>query len=106
MGVDGAGDAVSNFDVQLGDRVFCYRIPISLRRRQGKGVRRTRVHGSIADITDGSALDHVADGEALDRLVLRDAARAVRAAHKSYVATATLVTAAISSLLGLFVESC
>ena len=101
MGVNGAGDAVSNFDVQLGDRVFYYRRPISLRCGQKKRVRRTRVHGSIADITDGSALDHVADGEALDRLVLRDAARAVRAAHERYVATATLVTAAISSLLGL-----
>lgn len=44
--------------------------------------------------TDGSRLDHVADGKALDGLVLRNAFRAVRAADRLDVAAALLVTTA------------
>lgn len=44
--------------------------------------------------TDGSRLDHVADGEALDGLVLGGAASAVGAAHGLDVAAAILVTTA------------
>lgn len=62
---------------------------------------RTGVHARIADIPDSSTLDHVTDGEALDRLVLAHATRAVRAAHELDVATALLVAAVVSSLLGL-----
>lgn len=46
--------------------------------------------------TDGSRLNHVADGEPLDSLVLGDAASAVGAAHGLDVAAAVLVTAAIN----------
>lgn len=49
--------------------------------------------------TDGSGLDHVADGEALDGLVLRGAASAVGAAHGLDVAAAILVTTAKEILL-------
>lgn len=45
--------------------------------------------------TDGSGLNHVADSESLDRLVLRDAAGAVGAAHGLDVAAAVLVTTAV-----------
>lgn len=44
--------------------------------------------------TDGSRLDHVANGEALDGLVLGSAASAVGAAHGLDVAAAILVTTA------------
>lgn len=49
--------------------------------------------------TDGSRLDHVADGEALDGLVLGGAASAVGAAHGLDVAAAILVTTAEEILL-------
>lgn len=45
--------------------------------------------------TDGGGLNHVADGESLDRLVLGSASRAVRAADGLDVATARLVATAI-----------
>lgn len=48
--------------------------------------------------TDGSGLDHVADGEALDGLVLGGAAGAVGAAHRLDVAAAILVATAIKSI--------
>lgn len=51
--------------------------------------------------TDGSRLDHVADGESLDRLVLGSASRAVGAADGLDVAAALLVTAAVSVLVFL-----
>ena len=81
MGVDGAGDAVADFDVQLGDNVL-------------------RVNASLADIPNRGALDHVPHSEPLDGLVLAYSARAIGATHEGDVATALLVTAAISSFLG------
>lgn len=66
-----------------------------------KGVR-TGVDGRLADITDGSTLDHVPHSEPLDRLVLRDTARAVRAADEANMATALLVASVIPSLLSLY----
>ena len=53
--------------------------------------------------TDGGGLDHVADGESLDRLVLGGASRAVGAADGLDVATTLLVTTAgvLSALLHL-----
>lgn len=49
--------------------------------------------------TDGGGLDHVADGEALDGLVLRGASRAVAASDGLDVAAALLVAAVVLSLL-------
>lgn len=49
----------------------------------------------IVERTDGSGLDHVADGESLDGLVLGSAASAVGAAHGLDVAAAVLVTTAV-----------
>jgi hypothetical protein len=43
----------------------------------GSGTRPTLVDGGLRDITDRCTLDHVADLEALDGLVLCDAAVAV-----------------------------
>jgi hypothetical protein len=48
--------------------------------------------------TDGGRLNHVADGESLDCLVLGSASRAVGAADGLDVAAALLVTAAVSLL--------
>ena len=63
--------------------------------------RRTRVDAGLADITNSGTLNHVPHGEPLDRLILGDAARAVRAAHEGDVATSLLVAAAISSFFSL-----
>jgi hypothetical protein len=48
--------------------------------------------------TDGSRLNHVADGESLDRLILGSASRAVAAADGLGVAAALLVAAAVKML--------
>ena len=48
--------------------------------------------------TDGGGLDHVADGESLDCLVLGGASRAVGAADGLDVAAALLVTTAVRLL--------
>lgn len=56
-----------------------------------------------ADIrTNGSRLNHVADGESLDGLVLGRASRAVGAADGVDVAAALLVAAVVLSLLDHF----
>lgn len=47
--------------------------------------------------TDGSGLDHVTDGESLDRLVLGRASRAVGATDGLDVAAALLVTSAVEN---------
>ena len=52
-----------------------------------------------AQRTDGGRLDHVADGESLDRLVLGGASRAVGATDRLDVAPAVLVAAAVKQLL-------
>jgi hypothetical protein len=49
--------------------------------------------------TDGGRLDHVTDGESLDRLILGCASRAVGAADGLDVATTLLVTAAVVVLV-------
>lgn len=51
--------------------------------------------GHRIERTDGSGLNHVADSESLDRLILGDAAGAVGAAHGLDVAAAVLVTTAV-----------
>jgi len=63
--------------------------------------RHTRVDAGFVDISDSSTFDHVFHREALDRLVLPYTARAVGATHEFDVATALLVTTAVSSFLCL-----
>lgn len=48
--------------------------------------------------TDGGGLDHVADGESLDGLVLGRASRAVGAPDRLHVASAVLVTSAVNTI--------
>lgn len=48
--------------------------------------------------TDSGGLDHVADGESLDGLVLRNASRAVGAADGLDVATTLLVATAVTTM--------
>jgi len=78
--VNGARDAVLELQVHLGDSVL-------------------REDGGIRDITNGSGLDHVANGESLDCLVLGCASRAVGATDGLDVAATLLVTAVGRSLL-------
>ena len=80
-GVDGAGDAVRDLQVHLGDVVV-------------------RDRGGLAQVTDGGLLDHVAHDEALDCLVLRGLLCAVAATHGGGVSTALLVTSVVASLDG------
>lgn len=61
----------------------------------------TLVDTGRTDITNGCALDHVADGESLDGLVLGNASGAVAAAYKFDVTASRLVAAAISSFCRL-----
>jgi len=79
LAVNGARHAVLKLEVHLGHRVF----------REDRRIR---------DITDGGGLDHVADGEPLDGLVLGGAARAVGASDRLDVAAALLVTSAAEQL--------
>lgn len=57
-----------------------------------------RGFGFAGSRTDGSGLNHVADGETLDSLVLGNAASAVGAAHGLNVAAAVLVATARKSI--------
>jgi len=80
VGVDGAGHAVLQLEVELRDLVHF-------------------VDGSFLHITLGSRLDHVAHLESLHSLVLGDAAGAVGAAHRHHMATALAVLATVSAFL-------
>jgi len=80
LAVDGAGDAVLELQVHLGDSVL------------GED-------GRITDITDRGRLDHVADSESLDGLVLGGASRAVGATDGLDVTATGLVASVGSSLL-------
>jgi hypothetical protein len=103
MRVDGTRYAVRNFDVELRNDVF-YKPKCTQsrpRKKPKKKGHRTRVDRSLADIPHCSALNHVPHRESFDSLILRDCARAVRAAEEGNVSTAFLVSAAISSFLGL-----
>ena len=82
LSVDSAADAVLQLEVHLGHAVL----------GEDRG---------IGDITDGGALDHVADGESLDCLVLGCAARAVGAADRLHMATALLVASATKLLVSI-----
>lgn len=115
LAMDGAGDAVLELEVHLGDRVLgedggvrdvtCVGIlsvhqfsfipdsslvsssSVSCARSIGVWYSRDRR-------TDGGGLNHVADGESLDGLVLGGASRAVGATDGLDVAPAVLVAAA------------
>lgn len=76
-------------------------IPVQATVGGGTRNERTGVDTSLADIPNRRTLDHVPYCETLDGLVLAHAARAVGATHVGDMATSFLVTAAISSFLGL-----
>jgi hypothetical protein len=108
MRVDGTGYAVRDFDVEFRNDIF-YKPKCTQSGPQKKTIKnwhRTRVDGSLADIPHCSALNHVPHRESFNSLILRDCARAVRAAEEDNVSTAFLVSAAISSFLGLQREAC
>ena len=74
-------------DVACSVSISKFYVAESRMRYDGKDMRKKH--------TDSSRLDHVADSESLDRLVLRGAASAVGAAHGLDVAAAVLVAAAV-----------
>ena len=116
--MDGARDAVLQLEVHLGNRVlgeYGGIRDITWRKKYVSEVvsfsfplcpcvESTHLGGgeegeSGKRRTDGSGLNHVADGESLDRLVLRSASRAVAATDGLDVAAALLVAAVVLSLL-------
>lgn len=60
----------------------------------------TVVDAGFRDITDSGRLDHVADSETLDCLVLGSSTGAVAASHEANVTATALVAAVIATLLG------
>jgi hypothetical protein len=77
--VDGARDTVLQLQVHLGDGVL-------------------REDGGIGDVTDSSRLNHVADGESLDSLILGGASRAVAASDGLDVVAVSMTTWLLISL--------
>jgi len=99
MRVDSTRNAICDFDVELGNNIFCI-----LQTEHESGLKEeplTRVDASLADILHGSTLNHVPHSKTLDGLVLSYASRAVGAANEFNVAASLLVATAISSFLGL-----
>jgi len=83
--VSSARNAVLSLDVELGEDI-------------GTG----GVDGSRSEITLSSSLDHVADKETLDSLILGDAAGAVGAADSGDVTTTLTILTTITTLLWHF----
>jgi hypothetical protein len=116
LAVDGARNAVLELEVHLGDRVLsedrgvrdvtCVHIlsvhrfnvlsftPLPFFSSSVLVAQNSRV-GFSGRRTDGGGLNHVADGESLDGLVLGGASRAVGATDRLDVAPAVLVAAAV-----------
>lgn len=111
--MDGARDAVLQLEVHLGNCVFWEYGGIrditcgSVSSRPSGQILRVKlkcqllppelvVRAPLILHTDSSGLDHVADGESLDCLVLWCASRAVAAADGLDVATSVLVSAAVN----------
>lgn len=92
--------AVCDFDIQFGNDIFLKSVDVS-KKSSEKMEGHTRVDAGIANISDGSTFDHVSHRETLDRLILPDAARAIRATHEFDMTTAFLVATTISSFLCL-----
>lgn len=81
--MDSARNTVVDLNVQLGQSILL-------------------VNTSLGDISYGSRLNHVADGESLDGLVLGDHTRAVGAADTADMSSSLLVASVGGSLLGHF----
>ena len=113
LAVDGARDAVLELEVHLGHRVLgedrgvrdvtcvdilsvcCGLIPSVMSSLQSLWILGSHFEGGYSDRrTDSGGLNHVADGESLDGLVLGGASRAVGATDRLDVAPAVLVAAA------------
>jgi hypothetical protein len=86
VSVNGARDTVVKLDVQLRQSVLI-------------------VDRSFVQVTHGSGFNNVAHGEALDGLVLWDAASAVDAAYWLDVTTALLAASVISPLSSLLTNN-
>ncbi len=114
LAVNGTRHAVLQLEVHLGDCVFLEYGGIrdiawahNVSTLVSTGRRTSMITGNEGDgmgaerrqeRTDGSGLDHVADGESLDGLILGGASRAVGAADGLRVATTLLLAAAVEKL--------
>ena len=85
--VDSAGNAHTGLHVELGESEALV------------------VDGGVfSDVTSGGLVEHVADDEALDSLILRGEAATVGAVGRGGAATRVLGTAVISTLTGHFLK--
>jgi hypothetical protein len=75
--------------------------PVKITEKKKKRDEHTRINRSLANIPNSSALHHVPHSETLDGFILWDCTRAVGTADESDMATTLLVTATVSSFLGL-----
>jgi hypothetical protein len=105
--MNGARDAVLQLEVHLGDGVLGEDggiADITCREKHKSAIvlHWRKTHGEALVRTDSSRLNHVADGESLDGLVLGSASRAVAAADRVDVAATLLVAAVVLSLLNPF----
>jgi hypothetical protein len=101
--MDSAGDTICDFDVQFGNDVFCETVSVQRGLSEWHSRVHTLIDAGLADISYSRTLDHVSNREAFDRLILGDCSRAVGTSHELHMPSTLLVTAAISSLLGLCV---
>ena len=85
----------------LGIEYSLHPVNITQQKRKKDDVTRTMINGSLADISNSSALHHVPHSETLDSFILWDSTRAVGTAKENDMATALLVATTISSFLGL-----
>lgn len=113
--VDGAGDAVLQFEVHLGNGIFgkdggvgdvtCLNVgsfsvreivPVFWKKLNAKPFGSGRNMGvEEKKRTDCGRLNHIANGESLDCLVLGCTSRAVGASNRLHMASSFLVTAAV-----------
>jgi len=83
LGMDGTRDAVMEFCIQLGERIYV-------------------VHRRVGDIPDRGGLDDIANDKLLDRFVLGSAPRAIGTADRLHVTAPFLRTSVVSPFLRHF----
>jgi hypothetical protein len=98
--VNGARYAIHDLDVQFRYHILCS-MQMSVFGGKVKEEYGTLINAGVANVPHSGALNHVPHRESLNRLILRNDTRAVGTAQKIDVATAFLVSSAVSSFLGL-----
>jgi hypothetical protein len=101
--VNSARYAIYDLDIQFRYHILCPMQISVLNDIEGKAEEEygTLINAGVANVPHRGTLNHVPHRKSLDRLVLRDDTRAVGTTQEIDVATAFLVSSAISSFLGL-----